>query len=205
MKYRRPRRYSWRVCGGIGKVKELFVKEIRLKRIALRLTAEDVDAILNIQATKLPYVGQIEGSPNLFTIEFHQHWTIKRLDSPEVYDRLFDITGEFVNAEIDKFLSEGRNLDDTIADLKRSGATISGTLYHEDEDEHFERVLEGRPVKQFAPNMIPPIEYARIHIYTCIMDELRSSDGRSRSIFLSIIVLLTILAILFLVISSYWK
>ncbi len=171
------KKYADRVCGGIAMVKKLYVDELRRKRIAKNLSCKEMDRIIGL-GPEWPTVEEIENNPNLFTLHFHQKLTLLRLDSHEAWERLFDLIGEDVDTWIKKFLENQLHVDEAVAGFKANIVYFHATLYGPDPDEYVRKVLAGEPVKQFAPNMLSPREYASSYIHSCITTELRESDQK---------------------------
>jgi hypothetical protein len=171
------KKYAERVCGGIPAVKRMFVDELRRKRLAKNLSPGEVDRLVGL-GSEWPTVREMEEDPNLFSFRFYQEVAWLIMNNPAAAEKLFDLSGEDMNIPIGQFLENQANIEEALSDFKPGVRFLHGTLYGSDPDEYGRKVVQGEPVKQFEPNMIPPCVYASIHIYGCIMHELAELDPK---------------------------
>ena len=167
--------YAQEVCGGIGNVKQMFVKELRRKRLEKGLSPEELDRIIGL-GSDWPSIREMESDPSLFTFEFHQKFAWLIMEAPERYEQAFNLCGEEINRCITEYLKSPKALEEAIEAFQNTGVSTHGTVFGDDPEEYIRRMLSGEPVKEFHPNMLSPIFYATIHIFSEIMKELRQSN-----------------------------
>ena len=173
--------YSDAVCGGIDKVKRMFVNEFKRKRLKKNISPKEIDRIVGL-SKEWPSVEEIEAQPELFSMHFHEAFTLAQLDDPEAHEKLFGLTGDEISLAIKSFIgSDSKRIDEAVADYKKCIVYTRATLWGPEPEEYMRKVLEGEPVKLFSANMFTPGMYAHMHIYSCIMQELSALDPKKIS------------------------
>jgi len=166
--------YATLVCGGVGRAKQLLAEELRAKRKAKGLTPESLDAIFKF-GPEWPSVSEIEKDPRLLTHEFLQKigWMI--IERPEDYERAVEVTGEEIERKIGDYLQNTPGaLERALEEFKSETKSIRVEAFSpEILGQQVESVLQGEQiVTHGSANSIPPEVYARIHIFSSIMDQL---------------------------------
>lgn len=164
--------YAQEVCGGVGNVKRMFVNELRRKRLEKGLSPEELDQIVGL-GPDWPSIREMESDPSLFTLEFYQKLSWLIIEAPERYEQAFDLYGEEINRCIAEYLKKQGAIEEAIEASNREIINIHGTVFTDDPEEYIKKMIAGESVKEFHPNMLPPVFYATTHIFSEIVRELR--------------------------------
>ncbi len=107
--------YTKAIFGDISKVRELFVQEMRSKRIRHGMSRRKLTALLNIKPGRAT-AAMVEDNPRLFTHAFLQRFGWESLDR----DELFLLEGPGINRAISAYLRRRGKLREAIASLSRN-------------------------------------------------------------------------------------
>lgn len=173
------KKYAKAVCGGIDNVKRMYVAELRRKRIEKKLVPEELDALLGL-GSEFPTIRELEENPLLFTADFHQKFQILRIDGPpDDFNKLFDLTGEEIWANIRKYLKNRVHLEKALKGFRTNARVVHLSGDQKRIEQDIEKYCRGERIESVPLNTVPPLEYATVYIHSCIFSEL-SADEKSR-------------------------
>lgn len=144
------------VFGGVAKAKQLFVDDLKERRIAKGLTAEEIDDQID-RGDDWVTIREIEEDPNLLS-GIHVFALVGKGDFLSL-----STEGVRVNEAIQRYLEDPSNLDFTVQRfLNQDRIRIEGVMYKGENSESEMKVPR---------NMVAPKVYAQFFIYACIARE----------------------------------
>ncbi len=144
--------YTKAIFGDANKVRRMFVREMRAKRIRHGMSRRKLTALLRIEPGKAT-IAMVEDDPKLFTYWLIQRFAWESLDADEV----FLLEGKSIERALEKYLRKRGILKETIAALRRNKLNR-------------EFIDELRDAKLSNTNI------AQILVFESIMEKLRQTD-----------------------------
>jgi len=154
--------YSNLIFGGIDKVKELYVADLRAERESRKLSPEDLDEIIAL-GPEWPRIREVEVDPTLFDVRLLVAlWDIplKKRENQE----LIKFSNDPIMPQIDMYLADQKHLEEALDGFKKYAVVQVNVIIKTGNDD----VVR----KTGSPNMVPKIVLARLHVQTNIWSEL---------------------------------
>ncbi len=145
------KKYSELIFGGIQRVKELYVEELRNIRTKKGLLPEELDALLRL-GSDWPTVREVEDDPRLFTRKLYQAVWHPEAENDDVFVLNNIIARDPLSEKIISFLSNKEMLEQVLGEFRASV-----------------KVKIGEKTKI---NSVSPEVYAQAYIFASILDEL---------------------------------